>query len=127
MADADQPHDQKPNSAPTHHQALRLRIIPGTFLAIFTTLGLIGVTAELTTIADYNHKYGWMDADACSPSLGRLAISPINTSVWTLSSCGTHAASISSYSWFYGRWRVASIGTIIFVALMLTSKWLESL
>ena len=66
-------------------RGLRWRIIPGTFLAIFCALGVIGSAIQLYTVAYYNLKYGWIEVDPENPRQSELAITPLNVSVWQCS------------------------------------------
>ena len=127
MTDSNQPADPNRNAPNTPTRSLRWRIIPGTFLAIFTVIGSIGMPLELWNVVYYNVQYGWIRFDPRNPSLNRLAITPVNVLVWQCGCLGLLAAGISAYAWFHGRWRVAWIGTVAFFALMFMTKWLESL
>ena len=127
MADIKQTDDPKAMLLKTPSQGLRWRIIPGTFLVIFTVIGSIGGVFEAFTILYYNLKYGWIHVDPRNPGLSRLAITPVNVLVWQCGFWGVLAAGFSAYAWFYGRWRFAWIATVLFLTFMLTSKWLESL
>ena len=110
----------------TPSRGLRWRIIPGTFLAIFFVMGVIGIAIQLYTVAYYNCKYGWIEVDPQNPRLSELAITPLHILVWQSSCWGCVAAGVAAYCWFQARWRLAWAGTGIFFALMFTAKWLES-
>lgn len=125
MSDIDQIDTPNPISQQTP-QRLRWRIIPGTFLAIFSVIGSIGMLVQTLTIAYYNMKYGWIQMDPGTPSLSRLAITPVNVLVWQCGCWGFLSAGFSAYGWFYRRGRFAWIGMILFFAFMLTAKCLES-
>ena len=117
--------------APSHEHgrpnAMRWRIIPGTVLAIAATLGSIGVLFQAILVTYYNMKYGWIQINPDNPTLSQLAITPLNLFVWQCGCWSTLAAGYSAYAWFYGKWRIAWIGTAVYFAIILTSKWVESL
>jgi len=108
-------------------RTLRWRVIPGTFLAIFSVIGVIGSAMQFFTVAYYNCKYGWIEFDPENRLQSELAITPLHVLVWLFASCGFVVAGVAAYSWFHARWRFAWIGTGVFFALMFTAKWLESL
>ena len=107
-------------------RGLRWRSIPGTFLAIFCAIGVMGSAAHFFTVAYYNLKYGWIEVDPEIPRSSELAITLLNVSVWQCGCWGTVAAGVAAYCWFQARWQLAWLGTGIFFALMFTAKWLES-
>lgn len=121
--------DNHPIEAPTATsnasavRRLRLRIIPGTFLLIFTSLGVLGFYFQMWEIASINSNHDWTRIDPRH----RAAMTPLHVTVWLLSLVALQCAGVATYAWFYGKWTVACIGTIIFFALMYTAKAVESL
>lgn len=119
--------DEQGTSPSKPSRGLRWRVIPGTFLAIFSVIGVIGSAMQFFTVAYYNCKYGWIEVDPENRLQSELAITPLHVVVWLFASCGFVAAGVTAYCWFYARWRLAWIGTGVFFALMFMAKWLESL
>ena len=110
----------------TQFRTVRWRIIPGTFLAIMACLGSVGVLLQLAIVVYYNMKYGWIPVDPDNPTRSQLAVTPVHVLQWQFACWGFISAGVASYAWFYGRWRVAWIGTLLFFLLMLISKSLDS-
>ena len=125
MADLDSATNPDP-PAPNPTRAVRWRIIPGTFLAIMACIGSVGMLLQLAVIVYYNMKYGWIQVDPNNPTLSQLAITPVHVLQWQFACWGFISAGVAAYAWFYGRWRVAWIGTLLFFLLMFISKWLDS-
>jgi hypothetical protein len=108
---------------PKPTRRLRWRIIPGTFLLIFFVLGTIGAPLEMMQVVDFNRQHGWVhQIDPLHP----MAITSTRLLVWMSGVIAVAAAGVSAYAWFYGRWRTAWIGVIVFFGLIITAKWLES-
>ena len=81
---------------------------------------------QLAVIVYYNMKYGWIQVDPNNPTLSQLAITPVHVLQWQFACWGFISAGVAAYAWFYGRWRIAWIGTLLFFLLMFISKWLDS-
>ena len=118
--------DQDSLASKTQRRAVRWRIIPGTFLAIMACIGSVGMLLQLAVIVYYNMKYGWIQVDPNNPTLSQLAITPVHVLQWQFACWGFISAGVAAYAWFYGRWRIAWIGTLLFFLLMFISKWLDS-
>lgn len=119
--------DARVTLPPRPNRALRWRVIPGTFLAIFSVIGTIGCAMQFFTVAYYNCKYGWIEVDPENKLLSELVITPLHMLVWQSAGWGFVAAGVASYCWFHERWRLAWIGTGVFFTLTFAAKWLESL
>ena len=126
MADINRATDSDSPASKSQRHVVRWRIIPGTFLAIMASIGSVGMLLQLTIVAYYNMTYGWIQVDPNNPALSQLAITPDHVLKWQSASWGFISAGVAAYAWFYGRWQVARIATLLFVLLMFISNWLDS-
>ena len=100
----------QPTATSRSGRRLRLRIIPGTFLLIFTSVAVIGIYFNLWEIISINTKNDWTRIAPRHPA----AITAPHVAVWLFSVMATQAAGVATYAWFYGKWSVAWVGTAIF-------------